>query len=76
MLAERLGGGVVARIHDNTTSNQSYEWRSLIVRWPGGQASLEWYGEHLFRAAVPDNAGELKVCATDVAGNKSCEQVT
>ena len=70
--AERSGSTVFSRVHDNSTSNQGYQWRSVVVRWDGGQRPLEWYGEHLYRAEVPLRAGAVEVCATDAAGNRTC----
>lgn len=71
--AERVGDVVLSRIHDNTTTEQGYEWRSLVVRWTGGHEEPTWYGEHLFRADVPADAEDVEVCATDAAGNRSCD---
>lgn len=33
---------------------------------------MTWYGENLFRSAVPRGARQVEVCATDIAGNESC----
>ena len=31
-----------------------------------------WYGENLFRASVPVDAGPVTVCAVDAARNETC----
>jgi hypothetical protein len=36
---------------------------------------MQWYGENLFRADVPPDAAGVEVCATDLAGNRTCARV-
>jgi hypothetical protein len=69
---EFLGGSIVARVHDNRTPNSAHDWRSVIVRWTGGEAPMTWYGENLFRARVAADVDDVEVCATDAAGNETC----
>lgn len=71
----RDGPRVVARVHDNRTPYAAADWRSVVVRWNGGRTPLRWYGENLFRADVPREATAVEVCATDRAGNQTCEGV-
>jgi hypothetical protein len=73
--AQVLDGVVVARVHDNRTPNRPYDWQRVVVSGSGHARAMTWYGENLFRAAVPRAAGRLQVCATDVAGNKACAPV-
>ena len=70
------GGKVRARVHDNRTPNMPHDWTSVTVRWSGGERDLVWYGENLFRAPVPGSARDVEVCATDAAGNETCEPVS
>ena len=37
-----------------------------------GETPMTWYGEHLWRAQLPDDAIAEKICATDAAGNETC----
>ena len=72
---EVAGGSVVARVHDNLTPNKTYGWQDVVVRSPGGDIAMVWYGENLFRAATPPGTGDLEVCATDSAGNETCAPI-
>lgn len=36
---------------------------------------MAWYGENLFRAGAPRVAGQVRVCATDAAGNEACVSI-
>ena len=38
------------------------------------KASMNWYGENLFRARLKERPSSYRVCATDRAGNQSCSQ--
>ncbi len=69
---------VVARVHDRKSPSLPFEWKRVVVEWPGANArvvSMRWYGEYLWRADwpadVPANA-TFRVCATDAAGNSAC----
>ena len=68
----RIGAFIVARVHDNRTPNARHDWESIMASWGGGQREMTWYGENLFRAFVSNDAGEVTVCATDPAGNRTC----
>lgn len=67
-----VGTTLLARVHDNRTPNMPHDWRSVTARWNGGEAPLVWYGENLFRAALPTGAAGVQVCAIDAAGNETC----
>ena len=67
-----IGTIVAARIHDNRAPNMPHDWQSLVARWEGGEAPMTWYGENLFRAALPSSVTAAEVCATDAAGNSTC----
>ncbi len=73
------GTVVRARVHDRKSPTLPTEWRRVEVRWTSpagaGTTPLVWYGEYLWRAVVPKNAGGLRVCAVDAAGNESCRAV-
>ena len=70
---------VRARVHDRKSPTLSHEWRRVDVQWttPSGPVvtPMQWYGEYLWRAAVPEgvpaDAG-YRVCAVDAAGNEGC----
>jgi len=67
---------VRVRVHDRKSPLLPTEWRRVEVRWSTsdgvGVTPLAWYGEYLWRATVPKNAGAIRVCAVDAAGNESC----
>ena len=65
---------VVARIHDNLTPHLAAGWKSITVTWKGGRRPMRWYGENLYYSDVPRGARGIEVCATDVAGNRTCER--
>jgi hypothetical protein len=67
-----VGATVLARISDNRTPNAPHDWKSVTALWKDGQASMSWYGENLFRAGAPTDAGPVTVCAVDAAGNETC----
>ena len=66
------GDLVLARVHDNRTPNLPDDWTSVVARWDGGEAPMTWYGENLFRVALPAGASAVEVCAVDAAGNEGC----
>jgi hypothetical protein len=70
--AQLLGGSVVARVHDNRTPNQPYDWRKVLVRFGNVDQAVTWYGENLFRARAPQGTVGAEVCATDAAGSSTC----
>ena len=65
---------MVARIYDNRTPYLAADWKSITVRWKGGQHPMSWYGENLFYSALPRGVQGVEVCAIDIAGNKTCAQ--
>jgi hypothetical protein len=67
-----VGDLVLARVHDNRTSNLPHDWQSVWLRWSGGDEPMTWYGEHLFRLPFPAGASAAEVCAADAAGNETC----
>lgn len=75
VVARLVGRDVVARVHDNLTPNAPHEWQEVTAWWDDGERSLTWYGENLFTAQVPSDAGGAEVCATDAAGNETCAPV-
>ena len=70
----RDGAYVLARVHDNRTPHATHDWQAVTATWDGGQRTMTWYGEHLFRAFVTAEAGAATVCATDAAGNEACAE--
>ena len=79
--AATVGGRVVirARIHDRKSPLENGELKDVVVTWTGAtgeqKASLRWYGEYLWTAAMPAGFVQtmaFRVCASDAAGNRSC----
>lgn len=68
------GGRLVrARVHDRKSPSLATEWRRVEVLWAGGGVrAMAWYGEYLWRAVVPSDAEDLRICATDASGNEAC----
>lgn len=70
---------VRARIHDRKSPTLAAEWREVATAWFEGEAEFRarmvWYGEYLWRGSAPPGAADLRVCATDLVGNESCEPV-
>ena len=73
--AQLIHGTVVARVHDNRTPNRPYDWRNVVLRTDTRKVAMVWYGEHLFRAPASPGMGKAQVCATDVAGNRTCTPI-
>jgi hypothetical protein len=65
---------VHARVHDNDAVYGAHRWETIEVRWDGGAMPMRWYGEFLFEARIPFEAGVtgVEVCAVDAAGNEAC----
>jgi hypothetical protein len=71
---------VRARVHDRKSPSISSDWKRVVVEWQTPQGARElpmrWYGEYLWRAnwpaEIPD-AMPYRVCATDAAGNSTCQ---
>ncbi len=65
-----------ARIHDNKRPNMPHDWQSVTLHWQAGgkegETAMQWYGEYLWRAALPAAAANYHICAIDRAGNKAC----
>ena len=67
------GTVVHARIHDNDAVYGPHLWSLIELRWDGGSVPMRWYGEFLFSAQIPaDAGGQVEVCAADAAGNETC----
>ncbi len=73
--AQLVDGRVVARVNDNRTPNRPDDWREVVVRTPGRDIPMAWYGENLFRATSPKATDGIEVCAMDSAGNQTCVRV-
>ncbi|HEX5070526.1 MAG TPA: VCBS repeat-containing protein [Vicinamibacterales bacterium] len=84
--ADAPGGGTLirARVHDRKSPSLSTEWKSVTAQWTttvngvstAVKAPMQWYGEYLWRVSVPASRtveSDLKVCATDAAGNSACK---
>ncbi len=69
---------VRARVHDRKSPSLSTDWKAVTVEWSDAAGShttpMQWYGEFLWRATVTSAATpiDLRVCATDAAGNRAC----
>jgi len=69
---------VVARVHDRKSPSLPFEWKRVVVEWPGAGSRvvpMRWYGEYLWRADWPADVpagATFRVCATDAAGNSAC----
>jgi hypothetical protein len=67
---------VKARIHDNKSPNMPQDWKSvhLIIDEKSEPISMTWYGENLWVASFSNTleVNEIKICATDYSGNKTC----
>jgi len=66
-----LGGSLHARIHDSKSPTIASDWQEVVIEGNGQTIPMQWYGEYLWRADVPES-GEYRVCATDAAGNQDC----
>lgn len=79
--APRFGGAaakdgmVMARWDDGQSPNKSFQWSRIVVVTDAGEVPMEWYGEHLWQAAVAEGATPDKTCATDAAGNEACHEL-
>jgi len=74
---------VCARVHDRKSPTLPFEWTRVDVEWttPTGVVTtpMQWYGEYLWRARVPDGVAPgtpFRVCAADSAGNETCQAGT
>ena len=85
MSAATVGGRLVvrARVHDRKSPLAAGELRDVTVTWTSARGPestpLTWYGEYLWRAAMPAGFAEatpFRVCATDAAGNRGCAAPT
>lgn len=69
-------GVVRARVHDRKSPLMPQDMKEVVVIWPSqsGEESHEmsWYGGYLFRADIGASASDIRVCATDAAGNRAC----
>ena len=70
-----------ARVHDNKTPVMPHDFTEVAVRFVAaddGMTSLPmtWYGEALWRLKadeVPVDSVYFQICATDAAGNSTCD---
>lgn len=73
-----VAGGLLlrVRIHDRKSPTLPTEWQSIEVRFRSDgeiiTLPLQWYGEYLWRALIPQNAADIEVCAADAVGNSTC----
>ena len=67
---------VKARIHDHKSPNMPQDWNAVEVHLDESSKAIPmtWYGENLWYATFskPQEAMELKICAEDYCGNKTC----
>jgi hypothetical protein len=68
---------VLARIHDRDTPVLPDDFTALTASIGDQEVPLTWYGEALWRAAIAwdsetPGADDVRVCATDRAGNEAC----
>ena len=67
---------VKARIHDHKSPNMPQDWNVIAVHLDEASEPIPmvWYGENLWVATfpTPQDAKELKICAKDYCGNKTC----
>ena len=68
-----VGSSVLARVHDNRTPYAPHDYQSIVLRFSGGETLMNWYGENLFWADLLADPSAVEVCATDIAGNETCE---
>ncbi len=68
---------VKARIHDNKSPNMPQDWKSVELVSNGETVPLKWYGENLWKASLKNQnlTSKWEVCATDAAGNKTCNSL-
>jgi hypothetical protein len=70
---------IVARIHDYKSPTMPHDWSDVLLNYRMDEEapavlSLNWYGEYLWRAHLPDLVGQTlhyRVVAKDAAGNKT-----
>jgi hypothetical protein len=71
-------GIVRARVHDRKTPVMPHDFREIVVVWASNDREsttpMMWYGGSLFRADLPEEAAEYRVCATDAQGNRGCSE--
>jgi len=59
-------------VGDHQLAQATISWRR---RRSFHERPLEPFGENLFKAPAPAGTDELRVCAPDAAGNKTCAPV-
>jgi len=71
----RITNIVLARVHDFIGPSHPHDFSSVVLRVNGTDRPMKWYGEQLWRAAISleEMAATLEVCATDRAGNQTCQ---
>jgi hypothetical protein len=71
------GTVVRARVHDRKSPTLRSEWERVEVSWSTPASDtisgpMRWIGEYLWIAPVGEDAIDVRVCATDAAGNSTC----
>ena len=65
-----------ARIHDHKSPSMPQDWNAVEVHLDetSQHIPMTWYGENLWVATFtkPQEAKEIKICAEDYCGNKTC----
>jgi MYXO-CTERM domain-containing protein len=70
-----------ARVHDNKTPVMPHDFTEVVVEFVAADDAMTslpmtWYGEALWRLRVdevPVDSAYFQVCATDAAGNSTCD---
>lgn len=67
---------VLARVHDSLSPSRAHDWQEVVVaNSDATQVDMSWVGEYLWRAVLPlDSFEEVRVCASDAAGNSACSE--
>jgi MYXO-CTERM domain-containing protein len=74
-VALSLEGNVLrARVSDLIGPAHVHDFQKVVVVAGATEIPMQWYGEMLWRAAIPIEAmsATYQVCATDRQGNKGC----
>jgi len=74
-VALSLNGNVLtARVNDLVGPSHVHDFQKVVVVAGSTEIPMQWYGEMLWRAAIPIEAmsATYQVCATDRQGNKGC----
>ncbi|HEX5063155.1 MAG TPA: VCBS repeat-containing protein [Kofleriaceae bacterium] len=74
-VATSLSGNILtARVNDLVGPSHVHDFQKVVVVVGSTEIPMQWYGEMLWRAAIPTEAmsATYQVCATDRQGNKGC----